>query len=146
MCIIGLYIKGDWGWRLPCIFQIVGPIAVLSILITAPESPRYLVKKGRHEEALAMLAKFHANGDTDDQLVAWELKEITVALEQELIANKSSYVSITPSPPKKSAARRERDRSAALLTLAPGRLLQNPRQPQEVLRCHGHYRRCQLGR
>ncbi|RSH88913.1 hypothetical protein EHS25_002575 [Saitozyma podzolica] len=92
MCIIGLYIKGDWGWRLPCIFQIVGPIAVLSILITAPESPRYLVKKGRHEEALAMLAKFHANGDTDDQLVAWELKEITVALEQELIANKSSYV------------------------------------------------------
>jgi MFS family permease len=116
MCIIGLYIKGDWGWRLPCIFQIVGPIAVLSILVTAPESPRYLVKKGRHEEALAMLAKFHANGDTDDQLVAWELKEITVALEQEMIANKSSYVSMTTKEIK--SWQRERERSVALLTLA----------------------------
>ncbi|GFZ47588.1 hypothetical protein JCM24511_05332 [Saitozyma sp. JCM 24511] len=92
MCIIGLYINGEWGWRLPCIFQIVGPIIVLSLLSTAPESPRFLVKRGRHEEALAMLAKYHANGDTDDQLVAWELKEITVALEQEELEKKSSYL------------------------------------------------------
>jgi hypothetical protein len=46
-----------------------------------------------------MLAKYHANGDTDDQLVAWELKEITVALEQEELEKKSSYVSRTLEAP-----------------------------------------------
>jgi hypothetical protein len=59
----------------------------------APESPRLMVKKGRAEEALNMLAKYHANGDREDALVQWEFREIEQALELEEVNNKTSYVS-----------------------------------------------------
>lgn len=38
--VAGLYIKGDWSWRMPCLMQFVGPVAVLALTFTAPESPR----------------------------------------------------------------------------------------------------------
>ena len=98
LCIIGLHIQGEWGWRLPCIFQIIGPVIVMSIIATAPESPRWQMKKGRDDQALAMLARFHANGDTDDALVQWEMKEIAFILEQEQLAAKTSYLDLFRTP------------------------------------------------
>lgn len=46
-----------------------------------PESPRYLVKKGREDVARATLAKYHANGDENDPLVEYEMAEIKHGLE-----------------------------------------------------------------
>ncbi|RSL94636.1 hypothetical protein CEP52_012514 [Fusarium oligoseptatum] len=71
--------------------QVIGPIVVLLILIKAPESPRYMIKKGMHDKALHTLAKYHANGDTNDALVKWEMREIEQTIEQESQDNKSSY-------------------------------------------------------
>jgi hypothetical protein len=73
--------------------MIIGPILVISILATAPESPRLLVSRGQTDEALAVLVKYHANGDHNDQLVKYELEEIEQALKQEEVGAKSSYVS-----------------------------------------------------
>jgi hypothetical protein len=73
--------------------MILGPILSTIMLVTAPESPRYLVKKGKLDSAISMLARFHANGDRDDALVKWELEEIELALEEEEMNKKSSYVS-----------------------------------------------------
>ncbi|KLT43819.1 general substrate transporter [Cutaneotrichosporon oleaginosum] len=83
LCLGGIYIKGDWGWRLPCIFQAFVPFLVILITFLAPESPRFLVGKGRPEEALRVLAKYHANGKEDDPMVQLEFNEIIVALESE---------------------------------------------------------------
>lgn len=41
-----------------------------------PESPRYLVDKGKEDEALRLLADLHANGLEDDELVRNEFAEI----------------------------------------------------------------------
>lgn len=41
------------------------------------------MKKGKDEQALNVLAKYHANGQTDDPLVQWEYHEIQNAIEQE---------------------------------------------------------------
>jgi hypothetical protein len=46
----------------PCALQ-------LGLLVFAKESPRFLISKGREEEALRVLADYHANGDADDELV-----------------------------------------------------------------------------
>ncbi|WWC89935.1 uncharacterized protein L201_004864 [Kwoniella dendrophila CBS 6074] len=92
LCFAGLYINGNWSWRLPSILQILGPIIVLFTLISCPESPRWLVSKGRRDEALRILARYHANGYEDDPLVSWELGEIESALNQEKERHQVSYL------------------------------------------------------
>ncbi|KAJ6015965.1 hypothetical protein N7540_010556 [Penicillium herquei] len=92
--IIGLSVHSNWSWRFPCLLAIFGPIFVALILLKAPESPRSLVKKGRNTEALTILAKYHANGDTSDPLVIWEYQEIERALEEEALSSKGSYLDL----------------------------------------------------
>ena len=50
-----------------------------------PESPRYLVNKDKHEEALQVLAKHHAGGDVHNSTVQFEFREIreTIRIEKE---------------------------------------------------------------
>lgn len=54
-----------------------------------PESPRYLIAKGKTEKALHILAKCHAQGNVEDELVQIEYREIhdTIKLEQEFESN-----------------------------------------------------------
>ncbi|KAL0581023.1 hypothetical protein V5O48_001017 [Marasmius crinis-equi] len=92
MCVAGLFIEGEWGWRFPTMFQIFGPLLVTAITITAPESPRFYVKRGEDQRALEILAKYHANGHKEDELVQWEMREIAMALEHESGGSKTSYV------------------------------------------------------
>lgn len=58
-----------------------------------PESPRYLIAKDRHDEALAILGKYHANGDTNNPTVQFEFREIRETIKREIAAkNSSSYL------------------------------------------------------
>jgi MFS family permease len=50
----------DWSWRLPFLLQMVGPILVIILTCTMPESPRWMVKNNKQDKALATLAKYHA--------------------------------------------------------------------------------------
>lgn len=75
---------GSWSWRVPSLVQIIPEIFLgLVVVLLMPESPRFLVSRGREEEALAVLAKYHANGDHDDPLVRFEFAEIQEALAAE---------------------------------------------------------------
>ncbi|KAK5116031.1 hypothetical protein LTR62_000487 [Meristemomyces frigidus] len=74
-----------WSWRMPTILQCAYPLIQMAFLYWVPESPRWLVSKDRNSEALHILAKYHAAGDSQSPLVIREMGEIvqTIRLEQE---------------------------------------------------------------
>lgn len=46
-----------------------------------PKSPRFLISKDRHEEAIDILVKYHAKGDCDLVFVEAEMAQIKTTLE-----------------------------------------------------------------
>ncbi|GAB0136370.1 hypothetical protein EsDP_00004671 [Epichloe bromicola] len=77
-------IPGQWSWRLPTLVQIVPSAYQLALIFFSPESPRWLVAKGRHEKAREVLAKFHGECDPHSPVVAFEYAEI-----QQVMANEA---------------------------------------------------------
>ncbi|WWD19940.1 hypothetical protein CI109_104412 [Kwoniella shandongensis] len=79
------HISGSWQWRGPSIVQLLPSLFILATIFLFPESPRWLIAKGREEEALEILIKHHANGDREDPMVLAEYSEIreTLRLEAE---------------------------------------------------------------
>ncbi|KAG9638963.1 general substrate transporter, partial [Aureobasidium melanogenum] len=71
------------AWRIPTAVQAVMPLIQLIGIWLLPESPRWLVSKDRHEQALKVLAKYHANGNAQDSLVQSEYLEIRETLRAE---------------------------------------------------------------
>lgn len=74
-------INSSWSWRIPSALQGLPSILQLALLWFGPESPRWLVSKGRDTDALHTLAYYHADGNTDDPLVQFEYQEIKTSLD-----------------------------------------------------------------
>jgi hypothetical protein len=69
-------------------------LSVISLLTLS----RWLISKGRGEEAYAILAKYHAEGDINSLLVRAEYAEIETALELEKEANKTGWKDLVGTP------------------------------------------------
>nr|OQO29514.1 hypothetical protein B0A51_02606 [Rachicladosporium sp. CCFEE 5018] len=65
-----------WAWRVPTITQCLLPGIVMCLVMFFPESPRWLIMKDRREEAIAVLAKYHGEGDRNSPLVELQVREI----------------------------------------------------------------------
>ncbi|EST07988.1 General substrate transporter [Kalmanozyma brasiliensis GHG001] len=85
--------RSTMSFRLPWGLRLV-PATVLMVLVPMmPESPRYLIAKGRNDEALGILAKVHAKGDTSSASVQKEYHEIVRDIEESQ-ADGSGYVDL----------------------------------------------------
>jgi hypothetical protein len=62
------------------------------------ESPRWLVSVGKDEEAFRTLAKMHANGDEQDELVQVEFNEIKTGLKADRETKANTYRSLFRTP------------------------------------------------
>jgi len=59
----GTFSRPDtWSWRIPSLLQLLPSALQLTFIWWVPESPRWLISKGRREEAMAILVKYHAEG------------------------------------------------------------------------------------
>ncbi|KAH9835009.1 hexose transporter [Rhodofomes roseus] len=82
------YIPNQWSWRIPSIIQGIPSIIQFFLIFLAPESPRWLITKGREAEGLRILAYYHADGDEQDPLVQFEFEEIRAAIAIDREMNK----------------------------------------------------------
>lgn len=88
----------ELGWRIPTILQAGYPVIQLCFLWWVPESPRWLISKGRIDLARDFLVQHHAGGDESSRLVEVELAEITAALQMEMAAKQSRWRDLVATP------------------------------------------------
>lgn len=72
--------ENSWAWRIPSILQLAIPIVALPAVLLMPESPRYLISKGKRQQARDIMTRLHANGDESSPLVDFEMREIEEAI------------------------------------------------------------------
>jgi len=83
-CTFGTFrIDGTASWRIPSALQGLPSLIQLIFVWFVPESPRWLISKGRNDEGMAVLARYHGEGDATDPLVQAEYQEIITALNAE---------------------------------------------------------------
>ncbi|KAG8818925.1 hypothetical protein FRC18_012268 [Serendipita sp. 400] len=88
-----------WEWRIPCLLQAAPALIIGIIVLFIPNSPRWLVAKGRDAEAIDILSKYHANGRERDPLVYFTYGQIREALAIEREINQTtSYLTLFSTP------------------------------------------------
>jgi MFS family permease len=69
------FADGSVSWRFPLAFQIFFALIILAFILELPESPRWLILKGKEEEALQVLGALSDRG-IDDPYIHSEFAEI----------------------------------------------------------------------
>ncbi|KAF9445992.1 general substrate transporter [Macrolepiota fuliginosa MF-IS2] len=93
------HIPTSWSWRIPSALQGLPSVIQVGLIWFVPESPRWLVSKGREEQALKTLAYYHARGNAQDPLVEFEFEEIKAAIAFDRdVASNVGWLSLIKSP------------------------------------------------
>lgn len=88
------FVGGPVAWRLPLAFQIVFALLVIFLVFSLPESPRWLFKHGREQDAIQVLCDVF-DKDPSDEYIRAEVSAIHHAIELEISEKKSgSFMSI----------------------------------------------------
>ncbi|KAL3483779.1 general substrate transporter [Aspergillus germanicus] len=94
----GVHYDNDAQWRGPLAVQAIPLVLLIPISFFIPESPRWLIMKGRETEALEILARLHGGGDTSDEYVQMEFNGIQLHVTAEQQAFKPTWKEIALRP------------------------------------------------
>ncbi|KAJ7062804.1 general substrate transporter [Mycena amicta] len=84
--MVGTELLGStWAWRLPLLLQIGPPIIVMSCVFLCPESPRWLISRGRTDEARQILIDYHSSDGKMNAVIELEMEEFQrqIAVQRE---------------------------------------------------------------
>jgi sugar porter (SP) family MFS transporter len=88
-------IQSTWSWRIPSALQGVPSVLQVIFIWFLPESPRWLISKGKEERGRQILAYWHANGNSQDPLISYEFEEIKAAIDfDRTVASNVGYKSL----------------------------------------------------
>ncbi|KAF2688268.1 hypothetical protein K458DRAFT_440000 [Lentithecium fluviatile CBS 122367] len=79
------------AWRGPLALQCLPALIVVSVMPWLPESPRWLIQKGKHDDARRVLSKLHHHEEAHIEFVQIEFTGVLV-----INSMKTSYSSFTP--------------------------------------------------
>ena len=82
------------SWRVPWALQMLPAFFLFGMMILLPESPRWLARKDRWEEAHQVLALVHGKGDLNHPFVAYELQDIKDMCEFERRHSNVTYLDL----------------------------------------------------
>ncbi|KAJ3372195.1 hypothetical protein HDU91_004130 [Kappamyces sp. JEL0680] len=101
-CALILYgcgkIEGNLSWQIPLLLQAGFSAIVLLGGFFIPESPRWLMSKGRNDEARAFFTKYHADGDASDPFIDEQMREFANAMALESTGNATTYLDLFRTP------------------------------------------------
>jgi MFS family permease len=82
--------KNDWCWRIPLLLEAVCPaIVCITIFFLTPESPRFLIMRGKTEKARRVIAQYQTDsGDVNAPLVDHVFAQIEESLENDRVMNR----------------------------------------------------------
>ncbi|KAF5338177.1 hypothetical protein D9758_014717 [Tetrapyrgos nigripes] len=73
--------NSTWAWRIPLVLQVIPPIIIMSCVYFCPESPRWLVQKGRMEDARKVLIAHHSNDGQSNPIIELQLREFAETIK-----------------------------------------------------------------
>lgn len=91
MAIYNNFMSETWGWRLGIALQIIPcMLTIFFMVFVFPESPRYLVKVGKDEEAMVALRHLAHGTPEADKVVEFEMEQIKKEVSVEMEAGEGS--------------------------------------------------------
>ncbi|WWC60650.1 uncharacterized protein I303_103224 [Kwoniella dejecticola CBS 10117] len=87
---LGSHTRSDTSsWRIPIAINLVWVVLLFGVLFIVPESPRWLLYRGKEAKAERALKKIHAGSEYQDSLVQEQLAIINKSREEEAQASSS---------------------------------------------------------
>jgi len=88
------FVDGPAAFRIPWGLQMLPAVFLFCAMMFLPESPRWLAKKDRWDESIAVLALVHAKGDQTSPFIAKEMSEIREVVEFERSNSDVTYLEL----------------------------------------------------
>lgn len=78
-----LFIQGTRSFRIPIWLQMISSGTVALGILFSPETPRWLMARGRTDDARAVLAELHGEGDPQATVVRLQMAEMSAAIARD---------------------------------------------------------------
>jgi MFS transporter, SP family, sugar:H+ symporter len=90
VCLGSSTIRNNWSWKTPIICQIPVAFVYGLVLLIFPESPRWLLLKGKEDQARNSFARYY-NKDAQSPEIGAQIQEIQAAIEMERLISTTTH-------------------------------------------------------